>query len=35
MVKRTPLGFKHIEDEELLYWLKHRASLFNRSSTKK
>ena len=25
MVKRTPLGFKHVENEELLYWLKHKS----------
>lgn len=25
MVTRTPLGFKHVEDEEMLFWLKHKS----------
>ena len=25
MVSRTPLGFKHVEDETLLFWLKHKG----------
>lgn len=30
MVSRTPHGFKHVEDEELLFWLKHKNFIVQR-----
>ena len=35
MVTRTPLGFKHIEDENLLFWLKHKSFIIQKKLDEK
>ena len=35
MVTRTPLGFKHIEDEDLLFWLKHKSFIIQKKLDEK
>ena len=35
MVSRTPLGFKHIEDAEMLFWLKHKSFIVQKKLDEK
>lgn len=35
MVTRTPLGFKHVEDETLLFWLKHKGFIVQKKLDEK